>query len=754
MQAKRKLVAALAVSLLGTTVVQTRAAGPQLTLLENFESSNAGYLPAPWEQLPGTLGLGVKVGDDGTGTNQIAVGDWQNLFDAACRPMPIVFSTNQTEVYFQFEGRTTTPYPTYEGVSDSQLAFYDQSVNNRFFSFGLHQDNSSHSIRTASPYCIFVDGTGTTVDGDSLLVDQWYEFQGKIDWSWQDDDGRYGLFTLSYRERGTTDWITDSVIENLPMHVASPELAETLAIYVSQSGWTADTAYYAGQMDNIMYYPPADEGTLSTSIGFEAAEGYVAGNAPLAPWMSRDGNGATTDPVRVSSAQYYSGSQSLSVLPDSYGRAVYPVLVQSNQTASFTVWVRPASHLYNEEMGSVSVLELDNASEYWYANCGVTFEANIFAEPEDGSTMYHLKFADGYTARYVGDFTPETWYPVECAITTSQIVFTVTVDTGTYTNAFPRTANYKVTEIRLHGRQFALDPAWVSADRQIVYFDDFSYTGPSLPLTLSVQSAMGEPDPAAGGHSYPAGSTVACSVADITAGTTQYVCTGWTGTGSVPVSGTSNAVEVTLSADSSITWLWQTNYLLSVSISGSGSVTPAEGWYAAGSSQNLIAAPAAGWLFMGWSGDASGFASYELTMDSAKAVTATFSDDPDGDGLTNIEEAAAGSDPWDADTDDDGFDDAFEVAQHMSPTNGNSAVVDYIANNPSTFSLYPSNAVLDVAIGQMLVDATGGNATLSLQLEKSDDLTTWTNAGDAVEWTIPVDGDVQYFRVRSAAPAE
>lgn len=47
-------------------------------------------------------------------------------------------------------------------------------------------------------------------------------------------------------------------------------------------------------------------------------------------------------------------------------------------------------------------------------------------------------------------------------------------------------------------------------------------------------------------------------------------------------------------------------------------------------------------------------------------------DDPDGDGLTNMEEYQIGTDPDDQDTDGDGFDDGVEVAMGSDPDNGNS----------------------------------------------------------------------------------
>lgn len=270
------------------------------------------------------------------------------------------------------------------------------------------------------------------------------------------------------------------------------------------------------------------------------------------------------------------------------------------------------------------------------------------------------------------------------------------------------------------------------------------------PVTLDVTSILGSPDPAAGITTNDWGTVVTCSVANVTVGTTQFECTGWAGTGSISANGSGNQVIATLEENSSISWLWQTNYWLDVNITGNGSVSHSDDFYAKDSEQTLIATPDSGWLFMGWSGAASGTNNAVLTMDAPKTVMATFSDDADGDGLTNAEEAGYGSNPWLADTDGDGFDDAFEVAQGLNVTNDSSAIVTYIQNHDSSFGLYTSNAVFDVAIGQMLVEISGGNATLSLQLEASDDLVTWTNAGPSEVWSWPVDSLKKYFRVKSS----
>jgi hypothetical protein len=283
-----------------------------------------------------------------------------------------------------------------------------------------------------------------------------------------------------------------------------------------------------------------------------------------------------------------------------------------------------------------------------------------------------------------------------------------------------------------------------------VWIDKVVFTPQSTPVTLTIApSPHGTLLPAAGTYTTNNGTIITLSAIDTTSGSSQYKCLGWTGTGSVPTTGTSNAVTVTLQEDSSIAWNWQTNYWLEVSVTGSGSVDHDSNWYEKDTEQILTATPDAGWLFMGWSGAASGTNKAFVMITEPLSITATFSDDADDDGLSNTEETTYGSDPWKSDTDGDGFDDGFEVQKGLSPTNDDSDVATYIQNHDSSFGLYPSNVVLDVAFGQILLETASGNANLNLQLEQSEDLQSWTNAGDAVEWILPVGSEKKFFRVRS-----
>jgi len=79
---------------------------------------------------------------------------------------------------------------------------------------------------------------------------------------------------------------------------------------------------------------------------------------------------------------------------------------------------------------------------------------------------------------------------------------------------------------------------------------------------LTVSSPYGSPTPVSGW--FDAGTSMSASVNSPAAGSivTEYVCTGWTGTGSVPASGTANSISFTIDQPSSITWTWKTEYLI------------------------------------------------------------------------------------------------------------------------------------------------------------------------------------------------
>ena len=132
-------------------------------------------------------------------------------------------------------------------------------------------------------------------------------------------------------------------------------------------------------------------------------------------------------------------------------------------------------------------------------------------------------------------------------------------------------------------------------------------------------------DPAGG--TYNAG-TVVTLTAQADSG---WQFSGWSG----DISGSSNPATVTMDSNKTVTAIFTqlppAQYTLTVSTTGSGNVTldPAGGTYDAGTVVTLTAQADSGWQFSGWSGDILGSSNpATVTMDTNKAVTATFSQTP------------------------------------------------------------------------------------------------------------------------------
>jgi len=86
----------------------------------------------------------------------------------------------------------------------------------------------------------------------------------------------------------------------------------------------------------------------------------------------------------------------------------------------------------------------------------------------------------------------------------------------------------------------------------------WNWQGTPVQRKLTVYSAHDSPDPSVGDHYYNHGDSVTCSVSSpVTEGNMVWTCTGWSGTGDVPSTGSSASVTFTITADSSITWNWQ-----------------------------------------------------------------------------------------------------------------------------------------------------------------------------------------------------
>ncbi|OYT44454.1 hypothetical protein B6U84_04085, partial [Candidatus Bathyarchaeota archaeon ex4484_40] len=145
---------------------------------------------------------------------------------------------------------------------------------------------------------------------------------------------------------------------------------------------------------------------------------------------------------------------------------------------------------------------------------------------------------------------------------------------------------------------------------------------------LTVQSAHGVPSPSSGW--FDAGTSITASVnSPVYDGDTRYVCTGWTGTGSVPTSGTGTSVTFTINAPSSITWIWKTQHKLTIQAGSGGTTNPAPGsyWHDEGSIVSVQAIPDTGYHLDYWTLDGSNVGStnpYPVTMNSPHTLKAYF----------------------------------------------------------------------------------------------------------------------------------
>jgi len=194
--------------------------------------------------------------------------------------------------------------------------------------------------------------------------------------------------------------------------------------------------------------------------------------------------------------------------------------------------------------------------------------------------------------------------------------------------------------------------------------------------SMIVTTPYGNSSPATGTNWVNYGSTnsIAITNSPVANGTTQYVCRGWSGAGSVPASGTStNTGSFTLITNSTLTWLWTTNYWLDTTAVTGGSVNVSDGWKTNGTSVQITAATNAYYHFTGWSGDVTtNSVQITLVMSRAFSVTANFAPnittntatpeqwlaqdgltnfsadalaDADGDGLLTWQEYLAGTNP-------------------------------------------------------------------------------------------------------------
>ena len=147
---------------------------------------------------------------------------------------------------------------------------------------------------------------------------------------------------------------------------------------------------------------------------------------------------------------------------------------------------------------------------------------------------------------------------------------------------------------------------------------------------LTVASLYDSPIPSSGW--FDSGTSITASVISPATGSsgTQYVCTGWSGSGSVPASGITAIFNFTITQPSGITWNWKTQYYLTVT--SAYGTTGGQDWYDVGvtayatlNTGGVDNGNGTRRLFTSWSGDASG-ANYAqsspIVMNGARTAVA------------------------------------------------------------------------------------------------------------------------------------
>jgi uncharacterized repeat protein (TIGR02543 family) len=357
--------------------------------------------------------------------------------------------------------------------------------------------------------------------------------------------------------------------------------------------------------------------------------------------------GLMTATVTVSDGRGGSGTASAQIDVRSTTTTKYTLTTQT--VGSGTISRNPAATGNQYDAGTVVTLTASAASGYQFAgwsgdasgtsaSISITMNANktvtaTFSQTPSGSTCDNpTAISIPFTQNGVGQFCWVTTQAIEYINSWNLNKLTINgVDfTNKWSNSLPAAVNgrWVIAYDGLYAwSHFEAPQAKTGSGDNPPQVKQFKLTAATLgsgSITMS---------PAGGVYNE---GTVVTLTATPTAG---YRFDSWSGA----VSGSSTSVTVTMNADKSVVASFVevedpvVEYELSVTVEGSGSVSPVGGLYAAGTVVTLTATPRSGYVFDGWSGDASGSTtSIQVTMNANKAVTATFT----------AESSSGGCDGW------------------------------------------------------------------------------------------------------------
>ena len=111
--------------------------------------------------------------------------------------------------------------------------------------------------------------------------------------------------------------------------------------------------------------------------------------------------------------------------------------------------------------------------------------------------------------------------------------------------------------------------------------------------------------------------------------------------------------------------------------------------------------------------------------------------DPDDDGLDNQTEFNLGSDPNDNDTSNDGLSDQALVDYGLDPNVDHTLLYNAIVQS-----------IADLREGSTIIEVINNQATITLNLESSDNLLSWTETGETATLQIPTSNDTKFYRFK------
>ena len=132
--------------------------------------------------------------------------------------------------------------------------------------------------------------------------------------------------------------------------------------------------------------------------------------------------------------------------------------------------------------------------------------------------------------------------------------------------------------------------------------------------------------------------------------------------------------------------------------------------------------------------------------------------DTDGDGLNDAYETMTGNyvslfntgtNPNNYDTDEDGLNDLQEILLNdvsFNPNNNSQSSIDSLSQH----GFIKEQDIQDLRLGSTMIEVSGNQATVQLQMEESSDLQTWEDTGTPATMTIPADTDTKFFRFKIA----